>query len=495
MRKYLIPQTEIRNRHPKGMVSYTDREYSNFASLLIEAIKETGIRDLGDELLTEIAINLTMYYEDVIADACIWRGFTDKVHEMYGKYLPFYDLDEEEYMRDEPNIEDIRFVIWNTLIMCRFPQGRIVNPETPAILIMAKVAYELMDKWFEKIPVNEELKDFFVKAKFLDNLYELRDVLKWISFHCYLTYMPNHVKKILDYANDYSLFFDNNHDVAYYAAESALPYEEKVGPLALYAQEWLGIILRANGLEKEALDVERQEQKPLDIYKIVKAERGKGVEFENANGEIFYVTDEKLGNPAAEHYESKTAFGAFVKYRDSWYLNAAIIWSPEGMELFEITKKDVERKARLRKFDYDKLMATSGGSPFFYFENYQKMADFLTNEGGLSRERLKEFKIEDKNDRFLLMVSSKEDFSILYGNKVECCLKDVRNPYYDENVAKRDSLVFAFKLPGNLLKYAMDSNMLPHAQLNSCYGSDRGKALFCENYDFFLRATMRDDYQ
>lgn len=82
MRKYLIPQIEIRNRHPKGMVSYTDGDYSNFASLLKEAIKGTGIRDLGDELLTEIAINLTIYYEDVIADACIWHELTDKVNKM-----------------------------------------------------------------------------------------------------------------------------------------------------------------------------------------------------------------------------------------------------------------------------------------------------------------------------------------------------------------------------------------------------------------------------
>ena len=275
MRKHFIPQNEIRNRHPRGMVSYTDGDYSNFAVMLMNAIKKAGVQDLEGNELREIVVNLTMYYEDVMADAGIWRGFTDKVHKMYGRYLPFYDLNEKEYMRDEPNLDDLRFSIWNTLIMNRFPQGRIANPETPAVMKMATAAYELMDAWFEKIPVNEELKAFFAEAKFMDDFYAQRDVLKWISYDCYLTCIPNNEDEIKDLADDYSMFLNGNHNMASYAAESVLPYATKMGPLALYAPEWLGAILRANGLEEKALEAEQQEQKPLDIYKILKRMQGR----------------------------------------------------------------------------------------------------------------------------------------------------------------------------------------------------------------------------
>ena len=495
MRKHFIPQNEIRNRHPRGMASYTDGDYSNFAVLLMDAIKKAGVQGLEGNELREIVMNLTMYYEDVMADAGIWRGFTDKVYEMYGSYLPFYDLDEKEYMRDEPNLDDLRFIIWNTLIMNRFPQGRITNPETPAVMKMATAAYGLMDAWFEKIPVNEELKAFFAEAKFMDDFYGQRDVLKWISYDCYLTCIPNNEDEIKDLADDFSMFLNDNHEMASYAAESVLPYVTKMGPLALYAPEWLGSILRANGLEKKALEAEQQELKTFDIYKILKADAGKGIEFEDTKGENFYVTDEGLRNPSVEFYKSKTAMGAFVKYRDSWHLNATINWSQGGEELFEFTKSGVERQRRQTDFDYDKLMSVSGGSPFFYFDNYQKMKDYLSKEGGMSMEMLTGFEKPGKNERIIVVVASRDKVAFQYGNGAECCLKDSRNPYYDEKIAKSESLTFALKLPGSALKYAMDHGMLPHVQLKSVYGAERGRALFRENYDFFARATMREEYE
>lgn len=493
MRKQFIPQIEIKKRHPRGMASYTDGDYSNFAVLLLDAIKKKGIEDVSAEELKNIAMNLTMYYEDVMADAGIWRGFTDKVHELYGRYLPFYNLDEKEYMRDEPNIEDLQFIIWNTLLLRRFPEGRLTNPETPAIAMVAEAAYELMDKWFEIIPVNEELKTFFEKAKFLDDFYEQRDVLKWLAYDCYLTCIPDYADKMNDLAHDYSMFLNDNMEIASYAAESVLAYTTKMGPLALYAPEWLGSILRANGMEKEAVVVEQQELKPFDIFKIVKAEAGKGIEFEDTKGEKFYVTDKGLVGPSRKNYDSRTALGSFVKYRDSWHLNATITWSMGGDELFELTKKSVERHNRQSDFDYDKLMAISGGSPFFYFEDRQKMVDFLVKEGGMSREKLQDFDLPEKNVRILLVIESKGAMGFQYGNKAECCLKDARNPYYDERIAKVESLTTALMMPSNALKYAMEHDMLPYAGLRSIYGAERGMALFRENYDFFARATGRDD--
>ncbi len=493
MRKHFIPQLEIKNRHPRGMASYTDGDYSNFAVLLMEEIKKARIQDLTSNEQTEIALNLTMYYEDVMADAGIWRGFTDKVHELYGRYLPFYDLDPEKYVRDEPNLEDLQFIIWNTLLLIRFPQGRITNPETPAITLIAEAAYRLMDKWFEEIPVNEELKAFFEEAKFMDSFYDQRDVLKWITYDCYLTHDPDYADEIKDLACDYTLFLNGNRELAHYAAECVFLYTQKTGPLALYAPEWLGIILRANGRKKEALDVERQKLKPFDIFKIEKAEAGKGIEFEDTNGEKFYVTDEGLRNPSPGNYNSKTAIGTFVKYRDAWRLNATVSWSSGGVELFEFTKARVEQEKRQLDFDYDKLMAISGGSPFFYFENCQEMADFLVKEGGISREKLQELDVPDKK-RILLVVASKNDLAFQYDKNAECCLKDARNPYYDENIAKEESLSVVLNMPGSALKYAMDHDMLPYASLRSIYGAERGKALVRENYDFFARATMRNVY-
>lgn len=69
MKKNLIPQQEIKRGHPRGLVSYTDGDYANFASLLLDAVKSANVRDLTTLELNSVTINLTLYYEDVMADA------------------------------------------------------------------------------------------------------------------------------------------------------------------------------------------------------------------------------------------------------------------------------------------------------------------------------------------------------------------------------------------------------------------------------------------
>lgn len=234
MKKNFIPQQEIKRGHPKGMVSYTDGDYANFASLLLDAVNRVNVRDLTSLELRAIVVNLTLYYEDVMADTGVWRGFTNKMHEMYGKYLPFYSMNDKEYLQDEPSLEDVKFVVWNTLVNTRSSQGRIVNPETPAVEYVAEAAYGLMDEWFEEIPVNEDLKAYFEKADFMDDYYLQRDVLKWLTYDCYLTYIPNSDDLVKGDALDYAEILNDDHAGAY-VAESQVPYTHRIGPLALLA--------------------------------------------------------------------------------------------------------------------------------------------------------------------------------------------------------------------------------------------------------------------
>ena len=48
-----------------------------------------------------------------------------------------------------------------------------------------------MDKRFEDMPVNEELKEFFTKAEFAQNFYAQLDLMKWSYFACYASCNEN----------------------------------------------------------------------------------------------------------------------------------------------------------------------------------------------------------------------------------------------------------------------------------------------------------------
>ena len=46
--------------------------------------------------------------------------------ELYGTYLPFFDLDPDEYFPDEINIEDVQFLLWYYISMVH--DDTIINP-------------------------------------------------------------------------------------------------------------------------------------------------------------------------------------------------------------------------------------------------------------------------------------------------------------------------------------------------------------------------------
>lgn len=76
-----------------------------------------------------MALTLAHYLEDVISDFGLWAAFTSKHRELYGKYLPFYTIDEENYYCDEINPEDVRFLIW--MVLQKSKETTFCNPENP----------------------------------------------------------------------------------------------------------------------------------------------------------------------------------------------------------------------------------------------------------------------------------------------------------------------------------------------------------------------------
>ena len=53
--------------------------------------------------------------------------------------MPFYDVDYADYMPDEPHVEDIRFLIWQTLID---GSDELINPDYPLAYVLAERLYE-----------------------------------------------------------------------------------------------------------------------------------------------------------------------------------------------------------------------------------------------------------------------------------------------------------------------------------------------------------------
>ena len=137
---------DIAHSHPDGMISSTDLYYANIGNLLLrKAFSVSSSKALRNSELRAIAVRIALYFEDIICDGGLWRSFVNKHQELYGKLLPFYDV-EEEYYHDEPHVEDIRLLIWDTMLS-ENPDD-IVHPEEDVIIHLADAFYQVLEDEF-----------------------------------------------------------------------------------------------------------------------------------------------------------------------------------------------------------------------------------------------------------------------------------------------------------------------------------------------------------
>lgn len=489
MRPLFVTALDIKKMHPLGLVSYTDNEYSSFANLLIHTIESVDVKDISPALIKDIALNLTLYFEDRVADAGIFKAFNNKMKEMYKKMLPFYDIAEHEYYDDEPNLRDVQLIIWYTRL-CN-EENKLANPENPSIELMANATFDVMNEHFETISINENLKDYFTKCPFMSDFYAMREVLKWISFTCYLTSNPNAIEDIIEGAAhvDYSIMSEAK---TCYIAECLYPFKYLSGIMALPAIEWLSQILKANGKLKEAEIISNIETKPYDLYLIENRDKN-GVSFRHTDDSTLFCTYEHI-NLQEESYIPKVAITAFAKYKGDWYLNGTIVGLDDA-EPFEKEKEKHKKQEDIGVPNYDKLMKLSKGSPLFYFKNYDEYVRFAKDVIGIKglEAYADSVTAELKNQTWTVFIPNECGAYASFAN-IAHCIKDKRNPFYDKKIAEDRSLIMLFNVSHDLRQYLISHKMVPDACIRSLEGKVRGRALIQKNIDFVARAFLREDY-
>lgn len=492
VKKFFVSQEEIKNRHPEEVPYSTDVDYAKFASVLRTHIEEAGISDLTEEDKLNLALNLAMYQEDVISEAGIWRAFTDQMYARYGKYVPFYPMDED-YLRDEPNFQDVAFIIWYTLIRHRGNHRQITNPETPALMKMAATLYDVLLEWFDKLPVNEDLRVFFEHANFADELEEQRGVLLWFVMDCYLTYDKDYNTWLDDKVDIHLEVFQGRLKHAENVAQRELVFEYRVGPLALYPKEWLAAILRANHNEKCAVRVESQEYRKADFVRTENSDSDSGgLVCEDLDGAKFTVANGQYMKDLSD--ASDVIFGGFAKYDGVWYANGDCVgYTVKDKDEWKNLKRIYEDEKKMKTADGKNMMALikkSGGSPFFFFETRQEVMEFMIGKLKYTNERARTYLSDADIYGHAVVCLLPESSDVLATGILSTCLCDERNPYYDSKQAAKSGFDKALNLPSSLLRYAMEHNMMPDVGMNSVYGAERGQTLFRENYDILQRAIM-----
>ena len=461
----------------------TDYHYAKVAeSLLNEIFKADVCGELGEEACYRMAATLTCYFEDVISNFGIWNCFVRKHKEMYGKVLPFYDINEAEYCYDDINPEDVYFLVWMVAQKMN-SHNSFYNPENPAIISVGFKLYSILFDLFETTPINDDISEVYLNRVLFDDIYKLKFVLMDLAESCYLfsLFTDEVIGEFENVVNNLGLE-DESQEM--YAIRSRLAFECKTGPLRLPVWEWYSMFLQFHGYDKEGSAVKNIRVVEQQLFQLSE-NRNECLVFKDIRGCLYNVNKCDFNSLENVNLDgTPSCYMSLVKYNEKWYPNGLTSWQ-NSKGVFEEYIKHIETKENVA-FNKE-LREINNGYSLMYFKDYDELSEFFN----------KNFKIADnvnmpealrEKSCFLLYIPTKGGLNII--PDAARFVKDRNNPYYDAEYARWNSLHMLTSeetTSNEMIHFLIQNKMMPDMSLKSVKGIARGCQLLQDNMDFIAR--------
>lgn len=483
-----------------------DRYYTDIANRIYQVFNApiaSGMFD-DDEDIRFTSLCLAGWFEDVISQIGIWTTFTAECKKRYGNWLPFYPLDED-YYPDEINPEDIQFLLWHHLqTICR-EEGRVINPENPAIEAIANVIYSILDDAYETAPENERLWQFMhPEEKGLDGFDKYRFVLQWFHYDSYFNIEneEQYLDTLEGIENDLDGNWEGKQGVFQYGIYTSLMLRGRRGLLSLPSCEWLALWAERNDGPQDW----RTAKESLESYFLLTDEDSEFLYLQDlcAEDKVYKVVKESfdLRNIQKRQVGESVFFCTLLRYGDVWCQMGMLVMPPSLDDKLKSSIEDMrgEKEHLNEKAVYQDFMKATGGKPFRFCKSQQEMIDFFTHELKYDMKKNVELPPTMKADHGLILMVSPRNGLCVQTRLCEC-IKSPDNAFYDAKVAAQKAVSFLFNpdvIPYDLSCMLQDKGMLPDAMMNSLKGEEYGRKFLQQNAhfltDYFFHRCREKDY-
>lgn len=219
----------------------SDEFYWTVANELMNVIDSTSFGITMEEgLKKHLSLTLTGYFQDIVSDAGLWRSFVNANRKLYGWSVPFHK-EGEDYIDYELNCEDVRFMVWYDVAMLDL-ERRQLYPHNAVLMEMADAIFRFLESRYDEAPICDE----YNIARGL----ELNDpedqpaifhLANWLFNNSWLL-TPAYALTLSEIASSPEVAMDKEGITLVKKLEDALT-QDCTGPLALYIQEWVKLIL------------------------------------------------------------------------------------------------------------------------------------------------------------------------------------------------------------------------------------------------------------
>ena len=497
MKKRTIYTIDWVKRHPYKIAREEDRFFADLAEDVFKLISQSELSSILDDdkqVLANVAIRLTMLFEDLVSETGIWQAATKEFKKRYGSWLPFYELGED-YEVGFVNMEDVKFLVWNE-VQSYVGNDRFINPENPAIETISKGVFVLFDEVWETAPANERMNDFIHDPTAAESYWQTRAILGWFLVNSYV--YPSAESDIMKTLDESVMEDDNDQmiDMKLYYVSTEDSFCSKHNMLSITPPQWLGRIRD----QKERMIWENTKWRHISMMRFDDENETQIIFRDLIYEEDFAVEKESFDAKYLRNDLRKddVIYCSLVSFKGLWYQCGQLVPLSMSGKLRNFID---EQKRILKNIDYQSTLYPK----FMKISRNREVLFFGTNEEIKNAYRKLGFKGVDENVNFgfdanCMMVCSPVNGLTLIPDQAACVCVD-NNPFYDQTYAKENAHQFYFN--PSLFNYREacdfhDKNMLPDARISSLKGDEYGKWFLHKHgsfiIDYFYSCTREYDY-
>lgn len=466
--------------------SASNHYYQKLYLKLSGIVRNTLAEAYSPELCETLSLTYAHYFEDVISEFGLWQTFISKHKELYGKYLPFYEINEKFYYEDEVNAVDVRFLTW--MVFQKREDTQLTDPFLPLILKLADEVYAVLDEEFEKAPINVDLASRLLDIKKYASFHSIRQICIQLATKSYL--LSPFTNEQIRMANEAvaNLYADVNDTLMTFAINSVVAFSELTGPVPMAPKDWLSSMMDKWGLIYPAQVMKDVEILPYALYRLT----GYNQDYVFVTGtddKEYKISRSSFTDITESNFINKGLQCALVKYHGEWYTNGVTSWSPD-ISTFMKFKEETEATAKANKKLYNAIMKANKKRPLLYFKDGQECLEWWKEKIGTEDEQVCEAELADKT--FIAIFADAEE-GISVAPDAARYIKDKNNPYYDENAqGGLDATILSPAVSDKMIYHCIEKKMLPGLSMESAAGEEEGKKLIQENLGFiahFVRGS------
>ncbi|MDE6551878.1 MAG: DUF3843 family protein [Muribaculaceae bacterium] len=274
----------------------TDRYYYELTLRLIEEAKaESRVSGIHEALIERAALCLIGYYQDMIADAGLWHGFTDECRRLYGTPVPFFSV-TDDYIDYELNREDVGFIVWYAVAM--YSDDRNIYPFREDLVVLADIWFRVLEEVYEKSPVPE---GYHLAHELEIHAEEDQEMIirlgSWLFLHSWLL-RPAFALTANELVSEMMAEGKSHEEIAEAVQEAV--NQQPTGPLAFYLREWVHLTIYHRLSSRKERKEEKETHPAFD--RMIKATGGDPLTFIDGYNALNEFLIDQLGWKAGEEH-------------------------------------------------------------------------------------------------------------------------------------------------------------------------------------------------